>query len=191
MNELIPGTRIPSSGTAHEAAQRILDSLFLGDGLVLSQVCEMIGVEAYTVQNWVKRGFVSNPVAKKYSRHQFCRLITIQLLKDCMSIPQICSLLSYINGDLADESDDRVGDDELYLYFLQVLQQWDAGQDYREATLRGIIAQVITGYRSPTGDSAEAQSRLIEVLTIMAIAYQSASLRHRAEELLAACPQKG
>ena len=55
--------------------------MFLAGGLTLSQVCQISGLEPYTVQNWVKRGFLSNPTeAKKLIGFLTVRLIMIFFL---------------------------------------------------------------------------------------------------------------
>ena len=47
----------------------------LAGGMVLGQIASLTGLEPHTVQNWVKRGFLSNPVNKRYSCNQFCRIV--------------------------------------------------------------------------------------------------------------------
>ncbi|HML45801.1 MAG TPA: DUF1836 domain-containing protein, partial [Clostridia bacterium] len=71
-------------------------------------------LEAYTIQNWVRRGFISPPEHKRYSKRQFCRIALINALKDCMQMDSVTRLLTYINGNLSDESDDLIDDTLLY-----------------------------------------------------------------------------
>jgi NADH:ubiquinone oxidoreductase subunit C len=70
MNWILPGTVLEVDQSRPEAADELFSSLFVTGGLVLSQVCQITGLEPYTVQNWVKRGFLTPPVKKKYNRRQ-------------------------------------------------------------------------------------------------------------------------
>ena len=67
MNWTIPGTVIPvdMQEAAHIPEQ--LSSVFLAGGIQLGQVSAITGLEPYTIQNWVKRGFLSPPVKKRYT----------------------------------------------------------------------------------------------------------------------------
>ena len=117
--KLLPGTTIE-----YDAAQpkQVFTSLFSAGGLMLSQVCTITGLEAHTVQNWVKRGFLSPPKDKKYTQRQLCRIIMINILKEALQLPQIIELISYVNGRLNDESDDIIDDSELYFQFIELLE---------------------------------------------------------------------
>ena len=61
MNWILPGTVLEVDGSRPEAADELFSSLFVTGGLVLSQVCQITGLEPYAVQNWVKRGFLAPP----------------------------------------------------------------------------------------------------------------------------------
>lgn len=177
----LPGTLIPVERPDPVYVASLLETLFAGGGLVLSQVTAYIGAEGYSVQNWVKRGFVSAPVAKRYTKRQFCRLAIINMLKDSIPISEITWMLSYINGDLSDESDDIVGDDALYLYFVSMLQ---ALRTDDEAEVKSAALRATANYKEPIPGGAE---KVREVLTIMYYAYRSAELSRRAAEKINIC----
>lgn len=120
MNWILPGTVLEVDQSRPEAADELFSSLFVTGGLVLSQVCQITGLEPYTVQNWVKRGFLTPPVKKKYNRRQLSRIIIINMLKSALPMESICRLLSYVNGQLDDESDDIIDDSVMYLIFLRL-----------------------------------------------------------------------
>ena len=63
----IPGTVLHADRSHAEQIPQQLEALFFGGGITLSQVTAVTGLEAHTVQNWVKRGFLSSPVGKRYS----------------------------------------------------------------------------------------------------------------------------
>ena len=121
MRDVLPGTTVEADLRRPDAADMLLSPLFLTGGLMLSQVSQLTGLEPYVIQNWVKRGFVSPPERKKYSRRQFCRILFINMLKDVLQLEKICQLLSYVNGALADESDDLVDDSYLYICLVRLL----------------------------------------------------------------------
>ena len=63
----LPGTTLPLPEGQQDALFTVLDPIFAVSpgGLLLSQVTELTGLGAATIQNWVKRGWVSNPVSKR------------------------------------------------------------------------------------------------------------------------------
>ena len=65
----------------------------LKDGMLLSSLCEKTGVEASTVQNWVKRGYLSNPNGKKYSAEQTAEVIILNNLKNAVSLDEAAALI--------------------------------------------------------------------------------------------------
>ena len=70
MNWQLPGTTLQTTIQESHQIQNLFASMFLGGGMVLSQVCAITGLESYTVQNWVKRGFLAPPEKKRYSMRQ-------------------------------------------------------------------------------------------------------------------------
>lgn len=176
----IPGTVLAAERKDALQLERQFDSMFLGGGIVLSQVSAVTGLEPYTVQNWVKRGFLSPPERKKYSKRQLCRIIIINMLKSVLPMDQICGLLSYINGHLDDESDDIIDDSQLYFMFIRMavhatVMQNPEGRDR-------IIGRELEDYREPLPGARE---RVEKVLRIMLTAWASAQLRAQTEKLLA------
>ena len=177
MEWFIPGTVLQADRTADIEQQ--FSAMFLGGGIVLSQVTGITGLEAYTVQNWVKRGFLSPPERKHYSLKQLCRIMNINMLKNVLPMERIVGLLSYINGDLEDESDDIIDDSRLYFMFVRLAAQATAmntpqGRDE-------CIEKELSSYREPVPGAKE---RVAKVLAIMLTAWASAQLRQSAEQML-------
>lgn len=179
----LPGTTIETDLSRENAAQALLSPLFLTGGLVLSQVAQLTGLEPYVIQNWVKRGFVSPPKNKKYSKGQFCRLATINLLKDCLRLDQITRLLSYLNGHLDDESDDLIGDFELYCCITRLVFQLERSPRAGREEWQEWCSQVLEDYREPYPG---ARDRVRRGLQVIVTAYASARLKGRAERMLKA-----
>jgi DNA-binding transcriptional MerR regulator len=146
MNWTIPGTTLTDKRANADHVEELFRPMFLAGGMVLSQVSSITGLEAYTIQNWVKRGFLAPPRNKRYDLEQVCRIITINMLKGALTLEKICSMMQYINGDLTDESDDIIDDTVLYFMFVKLAararhiggnESWDvaiqnAMSDYRE-----------------------------------------------------------
>ena len=114
MNRLIPGTTIKFSGTSAEAFSMIAPVLEATGGLTLSQLSKLTGLEGTTIQNWIKRGWVSATKGKKYSEKQILRILLINMLRKAMKLDDIAKLMVYINGDVEDTSDDII--EEILLY---------------------------------------------------------------------------
>ena len=175
----LPGTTIEAA-PAHGAADRQLTPMFSGGGLVLSQVCQLTGLEGYIIQNWVKRKILPPPVGKKYSRNQLCRLFHINLLKDTFTLEQSAGLLSYINGSLTDESDDLIDDSRLYAYLVDCLAAL-GGPERLDLSRAGETVKAVTADYHPPRPGAE--NRLWMVLEIMLTACEAQQIQRQALEL--------
>lgn len=180
MQWIIPGTVL--SGQREDAAQveQQFRSMFLGGGIALSQVASITGLEPYTIQNWVKRGFLTPPERKRYTLRQLCRIININMLKSVLPMEQICGLLSYVNGDLDDESDDMIDDSRLYFMFLRIVAHYSGMQDPKGRDQ--IIARELESYAEPVPGAGE---RVEKVLRIFLTAWASAQLRQVTEQMVA------
>lgn len=173
-----PGTTIEAgvSQRQRDSAAEVLNNIFATGGLMLSQVSTLTGLEYYMIQNWVKRGFLSPPQKKMYSKRQFCRIAIINILKDTLPIDNAAKLLSYINGVLADESDDLVDDAELYNYFVNAIFA-DDGKTPPET----LVINALEGYEEPIPG---AKKRLSKVLLVMYFANLSAQNAKKCTQLM-------
>ena len=175
----IPGTTLEGSQEEADQLSQVFRAMFLPGGMVLSQVAKISGLEAYTIQNWVKRGFLSPPQDKKYTLRQLCRILNINMLKGALTMEQICGLLSYINGALDDESDDLIDDAELYFMFIRLAVRSRDQHSMREWT--ETINQVLTDYQEPIPGAKE---RIHKVLKIMISAWYATRMRQQTEQML-------
>ena len=123
MQKTVPGT--DSSLRGVEGFDAYKQMIEIGDGISLSQVCKITGLEPHMIQNWVKRGYVPHPQNKKYYTKHLARVLLINALRECMYIDDIGSLMVYINGDVDDESDDIISEEELYKLFTNLLNKID------------------------------------------------------------------
>ena len=185
MNWIIPGTTLTAQREDVAAIRGQFQSLFLGGGIALSQVTSITGLDPYMIQNWVKRGFLAKPEQKRYSLNQLCRIITISMLKPVMPMERICSLLSYVNGKLDDESDDIIDDCELYFLFLNLAaraRDLDSSEEWNRA-----IAATLEDYAEP---APGAKKRVEQVLRIMITGWAASRLAQEAEKMLTALEGK-
>ena len=151
-------------------------AMFLAGDLQLGQVCAVTGLEPYIIQNWVRRGYLSPPVNKKYSLNQLCRILNINLLRGCFPLETICTLLSYVNGRLDEESDDLIDDNALYGIFVKLA----ASVKNQRFDLETAIAQSLENLpeRMPG-----ANERIQKALKAMLLAWVSGELRAQAAAL--------
>ncbi len=175
----IPGTVLAWPIEDVALVEKRFDAMFLGGGIILSQVVSITGLEPYTVQNWVKRGFLAPPQQKRYTLRQLCRIININMLKSVLPMERICGLLGYVNGQLDDESDDIIDDSQLYFMFVRLAVR--AGQINDPSAWDRCIAQEMECYEEPQPGAAQ---RVETVLKIMLTAWASVRLQKKAEQML-------
>lgn len=179
MEWTIPGTVLTARAEDTPNLEEKFKSMFLGGGMMLSQVSAVTGLEPYTIQNWVKRGFLTNPVQKRYTLRQLCRILNINMLKSALPMEDICGLLQYINGNLNDESDDLIDDTTLYFLFVRLASyhrqmQNDQGRD-------GHLQELLSQYPEPVPG---ARDRVEQVLKVMLTAWAASQLRQQAEKMV-------
>ena len=180
MNWIIPGTTLEGLRSNADRTDGLFQSMFLAGGLTLSQVAAVTGLEPYTIQNWVKRGFLSPPRNKRYDMEQLCRIININILKGNMPIEQIGKLMTYLNGDLTDESDDLVDDTMLFFLFVKLASRaryiggtkaWDDA-----------LIEITEDYVEPVPGARE---KLIKVLKVMLTVWCANMLKTQADKMMA------
>lgn len=179
MNWIIPGTTLEGLRSDADRTEGLFQSLFLAGGLTLSQVARITGLENHTIQNWVKRGFLPPPQNKRYNMEQLCRIININILKGNMPLEQIVRLMTYLNGDLADESDDLVDDTRLYFMFVSLASRAryiGGNQNWDDA-----LAQVTADYVEPVPGARE---KLIRVLKVMLTVWIANLLKASADKMM-------
>lgn len=181
MDRALPGTTLSCPSTQESNAFSVLEPIFAvsGGGLLLSQVTEMTGLAPSTIQNWVKRGWVANPVNKKYDEIRVARILLINLLRNSMQLERIAHLLAYVNGSVYDREDDSISDTRLYsLVCAAIFRLQDGGHMERE-TLVPLIEAQLRDYPQTVPDAPE---RLLNALEIILLSVEAASCMKRAEE---------
>ena len=178
MEWIIPGTTLTARREDAQYIEQQFHAMFFAGGMVLSQVAGITGLEPYTVQNWVKRGFLTKPVGKRYTLRQLCRILNINMFKTVMPLEQVCRMLSYVNGNLDDESDDLIDDSVLYFLFVRLAANYSVMHNAqgRDAYLQELLAD----YAEPVPGARE---RVEKVLRIMLTAWAASQLRKAAEDM--------
>lgn len=179
MEWTLPGTVLRIRREDADGVEERISSMFLAGGMVLGQVASITGLEPYTIQNWVKRGFLPPPRNRRYSMTQLCRILHINMLKNTLSMETICGLLEYINGKLDDSDDDIIDDAALYFLFVRLAaraKQLDDPDAWRVA-----MADALRDYREPVPGARE---RIEKALQIMLVAWIAARARATAEQMV-------
>ncbi len=180
MTTTFPGTQIEVSSLTKGSAKTLFEGIFATGGITLSQVSVMTGLEPYMVQNWVKRGFLTSPEKRVYSKQQFARIIIINMLKDVLQIDRICGLIHIIAGELNDPTDDLISDEELYYRYVDMIA--DKGLTAMSEQAVSLAAQHASEDFNETVPGARA--KLKKLLSVMYYAHTAARLREKAAEAL-------
>ncbi len=174
MIRFLPGTTVELN--IDNGVQEFLNSLFAANGLVLSQVLQLTGLSAHTVQNWVKRKFLSPPVNKKYDRDQFCTIVMINMLNDIFQIDQIKKMIDYVKFCCKEQAPSLI-----YTCFVDLLRA--IPQDaVREAT--GVEEMIERVVKENGMEEPQLAERMKKVLDIMILAHISARIKAEASVLL-------
>lgn len=179
MEWIIPGTTLTGQRQEADQIENVFQSMFLTGGLTLSQVSSISGLEPHTIQNWVKRHYLSSPLSKRYTMEQVCRILNINILRGNMNIDQIVHLMTYLNGDLTDEGDDLVDDTALYFYFVRLASR--ARYIGGSQTWDDALETITKDYREPVPGARE---KLILVLRIMLTVWVANRMKAEADKMM-------
>lgn len=182
--ELIPGTILNRKDMGDVTGLEFLNKIFyISDGVMLTQIREISGIDGSTLQNWTKRGWVANARLKRYNIDQVAHILIINMLRSCMQLDKIAFLVSYINGRVYDESDDIIRDSQLYDYICRILDKlMNAGEISPDnSTLKTTIEKITSGYEEKVSG---ARRRLNTALEIIIIAYYASIIKSHSDALV-------
>lgn len=173
----LPGTAIPFTGKATEDTfAQIAPIIQTTGGISLSQLSALTGLEGSTIQNWIKRGWVTPSQGKKYGERSVVRILLINILRSALKLEDIAKLMRYVNGDVEDTEDDIMHDTPLYNLLCSVIYESEEKRLQTSGEIRGAIER-----RVPDG-LTERESRILsDVLLIMAQSAMSGYYRSMAE----------
>ena len=179
---LIPGTRLKKTEMGNVTGMEFLSKVFfISEGVMLSQIREVSGIDGSTLQNWTKRGWVANARLKKYNIDQVAHILIINMLRSCVQLDKIALLLQYINGNINDKSDDIIRDAVLYDYICRILDTLMHRDICSMSSIKDVINEQITDYEEAMPGARE---RLANALEIIVIAYYAALIKRRSDEML-------
>ena len=182
-DNLIPGTILDRKSMGDITGMEFLSKIFyISDGIMLTQIREISGIDGSTLQNWVKRGWVANSKLKRYNIDQMAHILIINMLRNCMQLDKIAFLIKYINGNIDDRSDDIICDSRLYDYICRILDKLTKKNvEHTFDTLRECIESVTADYDEKVTGAAK---RLNNALEIIITAYYSSLIKKAVDEKL-------
>ena len=180
MQRRFPGTTIEVASLQEGDSKRLFDGIFAAGGITLSQVCVMTGLEPHVIQNWVKRGFISSPQRRMYSKEQFARIVIINMLKEELQLERICELVRIIGGALDNRDDDLICDDELYHRYVDMISDDQIDLDDKTSVVRA-AERAAADFEERIPNS---RLKLTGILQVMLYAHSASLLRDTAEDIL-------
>ena len=180
MNRFIQGTTMKYSGQAKDAAFSLISPILEATGgLTLSQLSKLTGLEGTTIQNWIKRGWVSPTRGrKKYTQQQVLRILLINMLRGAMKLDDIANLMVYVNGDVEDTSDDIIADELLYNILCKIIFEAEERGKFNTDEIKELVEHEVEEYASEITDEV----KLKKAMYVMIIAYRSGYLKSEMEK---------
>ena len=181
-DDYIPGTKLLRSDMGGVTGLEFLSKIFfISDGVLLTQIREISGIDGSTLQNWTKRGWVEKTKLKKYNINQIAHILIINMLRSCMQLDRIAFLIQYINGNVNDRSDDIIADSELYDYICKILDRLMTYEVCSLGSVREEIENVTASYEEKIPGARE---RLTNALEIIVVAYYAALIKKHSDAML-------
>ena len=179
--KLLPGTATAYVERGEKGFSKIEMLLEATGGLSLSQVCAVTGLEGTTIQNWVKRGWVTHPLGKKYEEVHIARILIINALKECIKLEHIALLMDFVNGPANDKNAGIIKESELYNFLCDALEQMGQASDSSRGGVENVVEVVIKRYEGPNPDS---HVRVRKALTLMIFACVCTDVKRRTEAMM-------
>ena len=182
MNRMVPGTTIKFNEQARISAFSLIAPILEATGgLTLSQLSKLTGLEGSTIQNWIKRGWASSTKGKKYSHRQILRILIINMLRDSMKLDDIAKLMTYVNGDVEDVSDDIIEEQALYDILCRIIFTAEDENTFEPEAVKKLIEAEL---EHSAGRVCSDEVRLKKALFVMIMAFRSAFLKRQMEAML-------
>lgn len=181
-DELIPGTKLKKSDMDGLTGLAFLKKVFfVSNGVMLTQIRDISGIDSSTLQNWTKRGWVANSRLKRYDMDQVAHILIINMLRSCMRLDRIAYLIQYVNGSVEDRSDDIISDSLLYDYICRTLDRMMGGENLALSDVARVIEEITSDYKEPF---AGAEERLNRALEVIVVTYYATIIKRHADDLL-------
>lgn len=182
-DSMIPGTILRRADMGNATGLEFLNKIFyISDGIMMSQIRSISGIDTSTLQNWVKRHWVENAKLKRYNIDQVAHILIINMLRACMQLDHIAFLIRYINGSVDSREDDIIRDSVLYDYICRIIDRMTEKDCVPEHKVKQYIEEITADYEEKVSG---ARRRLINALEIIIVAYHASLMKQRADSLLA------
>lgn len=183
-DSMIPGTILKKADMGNSTGLDFLSKIFyISDGVMMSQIRSISGIDTSTLQNWVKRQWVANAKLKKYDIDQVAHILIINMLRSCMQLDHIAFLIRYINGNVDTRGDDIIRDSILYDYICRIIERMTECDTVPEQKIKQYIREVLASYDEKVSG---ARKRLEKALEIIIVAYYASLMKQRADSMLEA-----
>ena len=181
--DFIPGTQLLRERMGGITGLEFLSKIFfITDGVMLTQIREISGIDGSTLQNWTKRGWVENSKLKKYNINQVAHILIINMLRSCMQLDRIATLIQYINGRVDDTDDDIIEESVLYDYICKILDKLMTYDVCSLGSVRNTIADITCDYCE---NMEGARDRLTNALEIIVVAYYASLIKKHSDSMIA------
>lgn len=175
MKLTLPGTVLPFQTKENGDYFGIIAPIFSTlSGVTLSQVRELTGLTTATIQNWVKRGYIPAPQSKRYEEKHLLRILLINSIKGAVMIEDVQKIMVYINGDVADTSDDIISDKALYNCLCRVIKLCENTVITDDKVINNAVTTVLSDHKELDKNARE---RLQKALYIMTTSFFAAQFR--------------
>ena len=179
-DDFIPGTKLSRADMGGVTGLDFLSKIFyISDGVMLTQIRDISGIDGSTLQNWTKRGWVENSRLKRYDINQVAHILIINMLRSCMQLDRIAFLIQYINGKVNDRSDDIIEDSVLYDYICKILDKLMTYEVCSLGSVKDAIGEITADYSERIGGARE---RLTNALEIIIVAYYATLVKKHSDE---------
>ena len=183
-DSMIPGTILKRADMGNATGLEFLNKIFyISDGIMMSEIRGISGIDTSTLQNWVKRHWVESAKLKKYNIDQVAHILIINMLRACMQLDHIAFLIRYINGSVESREDDIIRDSVLYDYICRIIDRMTEKDCVPEQKVKRYIEEVTADYREKVSG---ARRRLANALEIIIVAYYASLMKQRSDAMLAA-----
>ena len=175
----LPGAALAYGGKGEKGFAQFQMLISATKGLSLSQVCAVTGLEATTIQNWVKRGWVAHPNGKKYAEVHIARILIINALKDSLKLEHISLLIGYVKGAQENVGAGSIKESDLYSALCEALYDLESGKD--GGGVEKIAERVAFNLENYT---PKAKKRIQKALTVMIYACVCADVKRRTDSMM-------
>ncbi|HAE53231.1 MAG TPA: hypothetical protein DCG30_08255, partial [Ruminococcus sp.] len=116
----------------------------------------------------------------KYSKRQILRILLINMLRGAMKLENIIKLMTYINGDVEDTSDDIIEETLLYNSLCRIIFTVEDEVAFDSDSVKKLVAREL----EDAADSIKDEHKLKKAMFVMVMAYRSACIKSEMEETL-------